>query len=172
MDGLTPLSILLPVIFLVVILILIRIVTKSLKQAQPRAYGVTSLTSKGERVKSIGEKTIADFLAKNNIKYVYEQGAIGTWSHGRYNNYKITIPDFYLPDYGVYVEYWGLVNADDERTKTMYVSNMKKKMAMYHRNNIKFVSIYPQNLGNLDWIFRTKFRNATGYELPISQTRS
>ncbi len=43
---------------------------------------------------------------------------------------------------------------------------MKWKMAKYHQNNIKFISIYPSNMSNLDWIFRAKFREAAGYNLP------
>jgi hypothetical protein len=39
-------------------------------------------------------------------------------------------------------------------------------MAIYYRNNIKFISIYPRNLDNLDWIFRKKFRKVTGFEPP------
>ena len=58
------------------------------------------------------------------------------------------------------------MNADDYWTRENYVRNMKRKMAIYHINKIKFVSIYPRNLRNLDWIFRTKFKNVTGFELP------
>jgi len=47
-----------------------------------------------------------------------------------------------------------------------YVKNMKRKMAIYHQNNIKFISIYPDNLKNLDWIFRRKIKKVTGFELP------
>ncbi|MDH5690287.1 MAG: hypothetical protein OEY81_02510 [Candidatus Bathyarchaeota archaeon] len=77
---------------------------------------------KGEEVKSIAERRIADYFVKNNINYVYEQEAR---SKGRLFNYRISSPDFYLPDYDVYVEYWGLVNADDNRTREQYVRNMK-----------------------------------------------
>jgi len=136
-------------------------------KVQPkREYGVTSVTLKGETVRSIGEKRIADYFARNNIRYVYEHGAIRTFRLYRYKYRRnISIPDFYLPDYGLYVEYWGLVNADDYWTRERYVRNMKRKMAIYHENNIKFISIYPKNLENLDWIFRAKFRKVTGYEL-------
>ena len=47
-----------------------------------------------------------------------------------------------------------------------YEKTMKRKMAQYHRNGIKFISIYPDNLSNLDWIFRAKFRDLVGYDLP------
>jgi hypothetical protein len=128
-----------------------------------QGYGVKSVTLRGETVKSIGEKRIADYFEKNNIAYFYEHEARGK---SLFFDYKISSPDFYLPGYNVYVEYWGLVKADDNRTKTEYVRNMKRKMAIYHRNNVKFISIYPDNLENLDWIFRRKFREITGFELP------
>jgi len=114
-------------------------------------------------MKSIGERRIADYFVKNNINYIYEYDAKGRFL---FFDYKISSPDFYLPDYDVYVEYWGLVNADDSRTRAQYVRTMKRKMAIYYRNKIKFISIYPDNLKDLDWIFRRKFRKVTGFELP------
>jgi hypothetical protein len=99
---------------------------------------------------------------KNNINYVYEKKAR---SKGLFFGYTISSPDFYLPDYDVFVEYWGLVNADDDWTRKRYVRNMKRKMAIYYKNNIKFISIYPHNLNNLDWIFRKKFEKVTGFQL-------
>jgi hypothetical protein len=43
---------------------------------------------------------------------------------------------------------------------------MRWKMAQYHRNKIKFISLYPDNLRNLDWVFRAKFREVVGVDLP------
>ena len=150
-----------PFLLLIVVLILIWIFLRNLKPKQE--YGVESVTLRGETVKSIGERRIADYFERNNINYVYEQEARGK---GLFFDYKISSPDFYLPDYDVYVEYWGLVNADDSWTRANYVRNMKRKMAIYYRNNIKFISIYPDNLENLDWIFRRKFKKVTDFELP------
>jgi hypothetical protein len=62
------------------------------------------------------------------------------------------------------------VDSDDGWTREKYIRNMKRKMAISHRNNIKFISIYPCNLENLDWIFRKKFRKVTGYEPLNSQS--
>jgi hypothetical protein len=135
-----------------------------LEESKPkREYGVKSVTSRGEEVKSKAEKRIADYFVKNSINYVYEQEAKGRFL---FFDYKISSPDFYLPDYDIYVEYWGLVNADDDRTRKQYVRNMKRKMAIYYKHNLKFISIYPRNLNNLDWIFRRKFEKVTGFELP------
>jgi DNA helicase-4 len=75
-------------------------------------------------VKSIGERRIADYFERNNIRYVYEKEAR---TNALFFSSKISNPDFYLPDYDVYVEYWGLVNADDNHTRTRYVRSMKRK---------------------------------------------
>jgi len=116
--------------------------------------GYPAETLKGEEVKSQAERTIADYFFVNGIKYEYEYKIRGIGSS-----------DFYLPDYDVFVEYWGLVNADDEGLKNRYVRNMRWKMAQYYSRNIKFISIYPWNLLNLDVIFRSKFKQVTGKEL-------
>jgi hypothetical protein len=154
-------SVFLPFLILVVILVLVWIFLMALKPK--KKYGVKSVTLRGETVKSVGEKRIADYFERNNIRYVYEKEAR---TKALIFSSKISNPDFYLPDYDVYVEYWGLVNADDNWTRTCYVRNMKRKMAMYHENNIKFISIYPRNLQSLDWIFRKKFEAVTGFQLP------
>lgn len=119
-------------------------------------YGITSITENGEIVRSYSEKRIADYFKANNIRYFYEQTADSS----------IHNPDFYLPDYDVYVEFWGLLNADDPWTRQNYERNMRRKMAIYHQKNKRLVSIYPDNLDNLDWIFRKKFQSATGFDLP------
>ena len=149
------------IIFLGIVVFLILVFLG--KSKPKREYGVKSVTIKGEEVKSIAERKISDYFVKNNINYVYEREAKGKFL---FFNYQISSPDFYLPDYDVYVEYWGLVDADDSWTRAQYVKNMKRKMAIYYQNNIKFISIYPDDLKNLDWIFRRKFKKVTGFELP------
>ena len=126
-------------------------------------YGVTSTTLNGEEVKSKAEKRIANYFSSKGISYEYETPVR---SRGWFGGKKISNPDFYLPEYDVYVEYWGLVDADDKRVNEKYVRTMKWKMKQYHENGIKFVSIYPSNLSNLDWIFRKKFEKVTGYTIP------
>jgi hypothetical protein len=63
---------------------------------------------------------------------------------------KISRPDFYLPQYNLFVEYWGLVDSPDAGTRDNYIGTMRWKMAQYRNNNIRFISIYPSNLNNLD----------------------
>jgi hypothetical protein len=128
---------------------------------ETKQYGVPSKTESGEQVKSRAEQRVADYLRRNNIRYRYEDPVYAGWFDG-----KLGYPDFHLLDYNVLVEYWGLEDAEDRRTRDRYVSYMKRKMAIYHKHHIRFISLYPRNLDNLDCVFRAKFKEVTGRELP------
>jgi len=132
----------------------------------PKEYGTPSVTLMGQPVRSKGEKTIADYLTRHNIPYYYE--ATATTNDWFIFKSKISRPDFFLPQYNLFVEYWGLVDSSDSGTRDNYVRTMRWKMAQYHENNIRFVSIYPSNLSDLDHYFKRKFREVMGFDLPIS----
>lgn len=67
-------------------------------------------TLKGEIVKSYGELEIANYLFSNNIEYEYEK----EYKYETINNeYQQYYPDFYLPEYDIYIEYFGI----DENNK-------------------------------------------------------
>jgi hypothetical protein len=69
---------------------------------------------------------------------------------------RISKPDFCLPDYGVYVEFWGLVNLPNNFARSRYERSMRWKMAQYRRNGIRVVCLYPDEIGNLAAVFRLK----------------
>jgi len=140
----------------------LRRLIEDLTNPQPQ-YGTRSTTLTGEHVRSKAERMIADYLTKQDIVYQYEKTAK---TNAIILKEKISRPDFFLPDYGIYIEYWGLQHADDSIFRKDYERTMKWKMAQYHKNKIKFISLYPNNLDNLDWIFRVEFREVTGFELP------
>ena len=121
------------------------------------AYGRPAVTLRGEVVRSNSERVIADYFSRSGIRYVYERPAVERWGFRR-----ISWPDFYLADYGVYVEYWGLANLPDGSARSMYESSMRWKMGQYRRNGIRLVSLYPNELGNLDEVFRQKFELVAG----------
>ena len=125
-------------------------------------YGKRSTTRRGERVKSRGEQRIADYLNSRNIRYKYEKTAKTFPVIGE----KISRPDFYLQDYDVYVEYWGMVDVPDKKKREEYVRAMKWKMAQYHKHHIRFISLYPSSLRSLDSVFRAKFREVVGHDMP------
>lgn len=60
-------------------------------------------------------------------------------------------PDFFLPEFNVFVEYWGMMD-DSEYKKNSY--DRKKKL--YKDNLLDFISLYPRNLNNLDFVFTSK----------------
>lgn len=63
------------------------------------------MTLKGEIVKSYGELEIANYLFENNIEYVYEKEYEIDNGNNEFKQYK---PDFYLPEYKIYIEYFGI----------------------------------------------------------------
>lgn len=62
-------------------------------------------TLKGETVKSYGELEIANYLFSNNIEYEYEKEYKHETINKKYQQY---YPDFYLPEYDIYIEYFGI----------------------------------------------------------------
>jgi hypothetical protein len=128
-----------------------------------RQYGRKSTTKFGLVVRSRAEQRIADYFDSIGLAFEYEKEIeAGFWIFKS----KVSKPDFYLPDYDVYVEYWGLLNVENSYDRSRYTKLMKYKMARYHQLGIKFISIYPENMANLDWIFRRKFEKITGQKLP------
>ena len=110
------------------------------------------------------EGRIARYFAENGILYVHE--AVAPRDPSVFKRI-LAKPDFYLPDFGVYVEYWGMAHAGPE-----YVEQMRRRMAAYNRHNIRFISIFPEDLGKLGLVFRSRFREVAGFELPHAVPRS
>ena len=119
-----------------------------LQPVRRKAYGRPAVTLRGEIVRSNSERVIADYFSRSDIRYVYEQPAVSRWG-----SRKISRPDFYLPDYGVYVEFWGLAGLPDNSARSRYQRSMRWKMEQYRRNGIRFISLYPGDLGNLNGAF-------------------
>ncbi len=72
---------------------------KYIRSHEPRAL------YKGQKLRSFEEVRIANFLFSQGIKYEYERKyEHKTTAPGR-RQYK---PDFYLPDYGIYIEHFGV----------------------------------------------------------------
>ena len=55
--------------------------------------------------KSAGERQIAYFLKDNSIRYRYEPGVL---VEGPNRKQRIWYPDFYLPEFKSYIEYYGI----------------------------------------------------------------
>lgn len=109
-------------------------------------------TNKG-RVRSFAERRITRFFEKHSIDYEYEKTLTldGIKTH----------PDFYLPKYGVYVEFWGLVRVDSK-----YSGVMIGKKRLYEKHKIPVISLYPKHFRNLEDVFPELLRMITGKEFP------
>lgn len=96
-------------------------------------------TIQGEKVKSVEELTIANFLYLNGIEYDYEK----LYPFGN-NVYR---PDFYLKEYDIYLEHFGV----DENYKAKwltpfneqkYLEEMELKKETHKTNNTKLLETY------------------------------
>jgi len=87
-------------------------------------------------VQSKGERRIADWLGKHGIEYRYDD------KFQIIQGYSVR-PDFYLQQFDVYVEYWGLDTTD-------YKIGMLLKKKLYQQEGKKLISLYPADLGRLD----------------------
>lgn len=101
-------------------------------------------TVEGTLVQSKGEKQIANWLEDKNIDYRYDARL------RIIEGFQIR-PDFYLPALDVYIEYWGM---DTPR----YKAGMYVKQDLYMHHGKKLVSLYPDDLPNLDAILSKKLQ--------------
>ena len=100
-------------------------------------------------LKSEGERRIADFLESNSIKYHYEPGLLIT---PEYEKPRIWYPDFYLPEFGAYIEYFGLVGRQN------YDQGIKTKETQYSKSGVSVIPVYP-------WTFSGNWREYIMEEL-------
>lgn len=88
----------------------------------------------GETVKGLGELWIANHLFMLGVAYQYEADYEHETRDPDYRQYQ---PDFYLPDYGIYLEHWGI---DRDGNTVPYVPRAKyhKGMAWKRRVHEKY----------------------------------
>lgn len=118
-----------------------------------------NLESKLSDFKSIGETRIAEFLSRYSIPYKYESGVVVYPSE---TQPRIWYPDFYLPDLGIYIEYFGMNGNED------YNQGMRMKRNVYSQQRLPVIPVYPW-MFNEDWqgyLFREVKRiTSSRYEL-------
>jgi DNA helicase-4 len=130
-------------------------------------YGTRCITLNGEIVRSKGERQVADFLFKNNIRYKYEPRVYGQATGygrrgGNRNRRIIGKPDFLLLDYDILVEYWGMVTVQDAADRANYQRKMNEKKLLYEQNGYKLISLYRWDLDNLQFEFNRQLALLTG----------
>ena len=113
--------------------------------------------SEGKRpkFKSGGERRIAYFLDDNSIKYQYESGILVQSTEKKP---RIWYPDFYLPEFGAYIEYYGLAGGKN------YDRGIKAKQSVYSKMGMAVISVYP-------WMFAENWQRYIIKELKRSTLR-
>ena len=121
------------------------------------AYNLDDIIRYKERpkFKSDGERRIAYFLDYNSIKYQYEPGVLVN-SVG--NKPRIWYPDFYLSEFGAYIEYYGLAGGKN------YDRGIKAKQSVYTKMGMAVISVYP-------WMFAENWQKYIIKELKRSTLR-
>ena len=99
-------------------------------------------TEDGTAVQSQGERRIADYLSLKGVRYVYDE------RYRMAGDVRIR-PDFYLPEFDLYIEYWGMDTPE-------YVENMKKKLFLYQRAGKKLISLSFRDFDRLEAILEEK----------------
>lgn len=94
-------------------------------------YGNKKYTcNDGRKVRSLSEKTINDFFFNERIRVVYEKRVFYTEN----GEQKTLHPDFYLPDYNLFIEFNGLTNKEylrkKEYTKKIYEEQGKNVLIL------------------------------------------
>lgn len=116
-------------------------------------------TLNGEKVKSIDEMYIADFLFEHDINYIYENryylNNIIPGDNVLLENYiketKEIAPDFYLTDYDLIWEHWAITDKTPESEKTSFTKRVGDASVYLHNRANK------QKFWN-DWRFNCKYR--------------
>lgn len=115
--------------------------------AKARPSKIEYRTFSGERVKSAEELIIANFLFLNGINYEYER----TYPFDviNENGQRISYaPDFYLNDYDIYLEHFGVDKEGRARwnatefNERWYLHTMKLKRKTHEVNNTKLLETY------------------------------
>mgnify|MGYP004463065691 FL=1 len=100
-------------------------------------------TIKGERVKSTEEAIIANFLFMNGINYEYEK----EYPYKPENNKRAMRPDFYLTDYDIYLEHFGITEDGrlpwlSKKEEEKYLYDMEWKRNFHIKNGTKLIETY------------------------------
>ncbi len=103
-------------------------------------------TLKGELVKSLGECLVANYLFKRGIEYEYE----AAYEHStRDLNFRQYQPDFYLPESGIYLEYFGIDrkgNTAPYIDREQYHAGIEWKRDLHKQNQTILLEAYHYQL--------------------------
>lgn len=130
-----------------------------LETLKNKYYRIEKLkTLKYEKVKSEQELIIANFLFLNGINYEYEAKYKYATANENYRQYH---PDFYLVDYDIYLEHFGITKDNhayqynkDEEKKYLKGIDYKRKLHKYY--NTKLIETYSYEFATSDFLKKLK----------------
>lgn len=99
------------------------------------------VTLGGEVVQSKPELRIANFLFKRGVRYVYEMDIPGA------------TPDFYLPDWNVVIEHWGMDHSRYREKRAM-------KTRLYRSRGYVLVETEKKDVPHLERVLESRLRAA------------
>jgi DNA helicase-4 len=130
-------------------------------------------TLQGELVKSYEECEIANFLYRQGIAYQYEANYQVNTSGPDYRVYQ---PDFYLPDYGIYIEHFA-VNEHNQTPpfidQQTYLAGMTWKRALHQKYQTPLIETYSylKQQGRLTEVLSEKLVAAGVQFKPLAQDK-
>lgn len=106
-------------------------------------------TLRGEKVKSVEESIIANWLTVHGIKYEYERAYEHETASVEYRQYR---PDFYLPEHKIYIEHFGIsrdgrpapIFADPQR----YMEGMRWKIDLHRKNRTTLIQTFSHQVAD------------------------
>ena len=113
-------------------------------------------TIKKVNVKSYQEAEIANFLTLNWIDYEYEK----EYEHDNKDQYWRKIhykPDFYLPQYDIYIEHFAINQNHISHFWKKYIHSIKRKRDLHKSKNTKLIETFSYEFNN--WKFWETFKN-------------
>lgn len=105
----------------------------------------TVIARDGTLVQSQGERIIAELLGEHQIEYRYDERI-------RIVQGLAIRPDFYLPEFDIYIEYWGMDTID-------YKMGMLKKRKLYQQQGKRLVSVYFSDMPDLKNVLLKKLEH-------------
>jgi hypothetical protein len=118
--------------------------------------GKKFVTKSGIKVRSKIEKIIADFYHSLGIKFEYEK-KIRFPKMKNLKEYYTVYCDFYLPDYGVFHEHFGLEDKD-------YLDKKEIKKNAFKRFKMKFIYTEEEDENNIEEAIINKLKDI-GFEI-------
>ncbi len=97
-------------------------------------------TLRGDLVKSLEEVEVANFLTLNGIEFVYEEQYQVDTATSEYRQYQ---PDFYLPEYDIYIEHFALdENGNPPPEWDAYKDGVEWKREIHARHGTSLIETY------------------------------